>query len=119
MKKLFVALLFFFGCATTPKVFDVVVEVNFGPAGRPSVQKLVQVERGATPQAATAQVFQVAKGAVCCDARETAGIDGVTADPGANRWWTVSVNGSKKVSPYKTKLKPGDRVRWEYRSYEQ
>ncbi|MBI3332616.1 MAG: DUF4430 domain-containing protein [Candidatus Omnitrophica bacterium] len=108
------------GCAAArPKGFEATLEVDFGPAGKPPVHRTVQVERGATPEILTGQVFPVERGAVCCDARETAAIDGVTADPAANRWWTVSVNGSKKVSPFRTRLKPGDVVRWEYRQYGQ
>jgi len=111
------------GCATAPpaqRTFDVTVEADFGPAGKPAVRQAVQVESGATPQDATAKVFPLEKGSVCCDPREVATIDGVAADPAENRWWTVSVNGSKKgVSPYKTRLKPGDTVRWEYKQYGQ
>lgn len=95
------------------------LEVEFGPAGKPPIRRTVQVARGATPDRALAAVCVVDKGSTCCDPRETAGIDGVAADPAANRWWTVAVNGSKKVSPYKTRLKTGDVVRWEYRQYEQ
>ena len=110
------------GCATAAprKAFEVTVDVDFGPAGKAPVHQVVQVKPGATPQDATAQALPVQKGAVCCDPRETAGIDGVAADPGSNKWWTISINGSKKgVNPYKTKLKPGDVVRWEYRQYDQ
>ena len=109
------------GCATAPrsKTFDVTVEADFGPAGKPAVRQAVAVAPGATPQDATAKVFPVEKGSVCCDPREVATIDGVAADPAANRWWTVSINGSKKVSPYKTHLKPGDVVRWKYKQYGQ
>jgi hypothetical protein len=115
-------LLLLAGCATLAaprEPFEVALEVDFGPANRPAIQRLVQVEQGATPEILTAQVFPMEKGAVCCDPRETASIGGVAADPAANRWWTVSLNGSKKVSPYKTKLKPGDLVRWEYKQYDQ
>ncbi len=96
------------------------LEVDFGPAAKPAVRQVVQVEPGTTPKEVTAKVFPVEKGAVCCDPREVSTIDGVAADPAANRWWTVSVNGSKKgVSPYKTRLKPGDVVRWEYKQNDQ
>ena len=121
MRKMLVVFLLcplFFGCATAgaaPRTFDVTLEVDFGPAGKPPVHRIVQVAQGATPESVTGQAFPVQKGAVCCDPREVAVIDGVATDPAANRWWTVSVNGSKKVSPYKTKLKSGDVVRWEYR----
>ena len=111
------------GCATagpSMKTIDVTVEADFGPAGKPPVRQVVQVVSGATPRDATEKAFPVAKGAVCCDPREVSTIDGVAADPATNRWWTVSVNGSKKgVSPYRTKLKAGDVVRWEYKRYDQ
>ena len=110
------------GCAAAKarrEPFDVVLEVDFGPANKPAVRQVVQVKGGVTPQDAAAKVFPVEKGSVCCDPRETAAVGGVAADPAANRWWTVSINGSKKVSPYKTKLKPGDVVRWEYKQYGQ
>ena len=99
--------------------FDVTLEVDFGPANKPAVRQVVQVKRGATPQDATAKVFPVEKGSVCCDPRETSAIGGVVADPATNKWWTVAINGSKKVSPYKTKLKSRDVVRWEYKQYGQ
>lgn len=110
------------GCAGVPvarEPFDVTVEADFGPVGRPAVRQVVRVEPGTTPDGATTKVLPVEKGAVCCDPRETAAIGGVAADPAGNRWWSVSVNGSKKVSPYRTRLKPGDLVRWEYREYDQ
>lgn len=111
------------GCATPraaiPATFDVTLEVDFGPANRPPIRQTVTVARGATSDDLVAKVCTLQKGGVCCDIRETAGIDGVMADPMTNRWWTVSINGSKKVSPYRTRLKPGDLVRWEYRQYAQ
>ncbi len=112
------------GCATVGpaggKMFDVTVEADFGPAGKPFVSRVVQVSSGATPRDATEKAFPVEKGAVCCDPREVSTIDGVAANPVTNQWWSVSVNGSKKgVSPYKTRLKPGDVVRWEYKQYGQ
>ena len=103
------------GCATAAKPFDVTLEVDFGPAGKPPVRQVVQVGPGATSQDATAKVFPVEKGSICCDPGETSSIGGVAADPASNTWWTVSINGSRKVSPYKTKLAAGDVVRWEYK----
>jgi len=109
------------GCAGTAvrEPFNVTVEVDFGPAGRPTVRQVVQVQPGATPEEATAKVFPLEKGSICCDPRETSAIAGLAADPATNRWWSVSVNGSKKVSPYRTQLKPADHVRWEYRQSDQ
>lgn len=115
----FLLCLFFAGCATAREPFDVTLEVDYGPAGKPPVSQTVQVQRGATPERVLEQAFTVDRGAVCCDPRETAAINGVATDPAANRWWTVSINGSKKVSPYKTRLKPRDVVRWEFREYGQ
>ena len=120
---LVISALTFSGCAHSgvrAKPFKVTLELDFGPAQKPFVRRTFQVEGGgATAKTLTALAFPVEQGSVCCDPREVAVIDGVTADPAANRWWTVSINGSKKVSPYKTKLKSGDVVRWEYRQYEQ
>ena len=119
-----VGVCFFLSACATPrnseKPFNVTLEVDFGPTDRPAMRRMVQVEPGSTPQQATAKACSLQSGAVCCDNRETAGIDGVMADPAGNYWWTVSVNGSKKnVSPFKTRLKPGDVVHWEYRKYDQ
>lgn len=116
------SLVLFSGCVTAPvapRIFPVTLEADFGPAGKPAVRQVVQVDRGATPQDATAKVFPLENGSVCCDPREVSTIDGVASDPATNRWWTVSINGSKKVSPYKTRLKAGDVVRWEYKQYGQ
>ena len=107
------------GCAAAAKPFDVTLEVDFGPAGRPAIRKVVQVEPGTTPEGVLSKACAVGKGSVCCDPRETAAVDGVAADPAANKWWTVSVNGSKKISPYRTRIAARDVVRWEYRQYEQ
>ena len=113
--------LFVMGCATgkpIPKTFESTLEVDFGPAHKPSIRQSVQVQQGTTPEGLVAKVLPVEKGSICCDPRETAVIDGVAADPAANRWWSVSVNGSRKVSPYRARLKPGDVVRWEYRQHD-
>lgn len=110
------------GCATAGparKTFDVTVEVDFGPAGKSAVREVVQVEPGATAHVAVKKLFPVEHGAVCCDPRETSSLGGVSADPAANKFWSVSINGSRKVSPYKTQLQPGDLVRWEYKQYAQ
>lgn len=98
------------------KEFDVTLQVDFGPAGKPSIRKTVHVTEGTTPEQLLAQVCTVRKGRVCCDPREVAGIDGVASHEGKKLWWMVSVNGQKKtVSPYQTRLKPNDVVLWEYR----
>lgn len=92
------------------------LEVDFGPAQKPFIRRNVRVEEGATPDQLLAQVCKVKKGLVCCNSRETAGIDGVLSHPGKKLWWSVAVNGRKKeVSPFQTKLKPHDVIRWEYR----
>lgn len=115
------------GCAplglrdrASPDRFSVMLEVDFGPAGKPAVRETVEVPAGATPEDVLRARCAIQKGAVCCDPREVSGIEGVPVDPGQNRWWSVSVNGDRKgVSPWRTPLKPGDRVVWEYREYAQ
>lgn len=99
-----------------PNEFDVTLQVDFGPAGKPFIERTVRVAQGTTPEQLLAKICQVKRGLVCCDSRETAGIDGVMSHPGKRLWWSVAVNGRKKeVSPFQTRLKPDDVVRWEYR----
>ena len=76
------------GCITGrvgPKTFDATLEVDFGPANRPAIHRVVSVDRGTTPDGLVAKLCSLEKGSVCCNPRETAGIDGVAADPAANR----------------------------------
>ena len=97
-----------------PKTFPIELKVDFGPAQKPAVLKSVIVEKGMTPKDAVSQVFPVQSGMACCSLKELIGIDGTVIDPARNRWWTCSLNGSKKLSPHKKKLKAGDVVEWKY-----
>lgn len=112
------SLVFFFGNTSwawgKPKPFPVTVKVDFGPAEKPSHEEKIYVEKGTTPKEAVSQVFPIMSGKACCSFREIFEIDGVRVDPAKNRWWTCAVNGSKKVSPQKKKLKRGDVVEWKY-----
>jgi len=104
-----------FAMGDRPKTFQVEVRVDFGPAGRPLREEKLEVEKGTTPKEAVSQMFPVLSGKACCSFRELIAIDGVAIDPAKNRWWTCSVNGSKKnISPQKTKLKARDIVEWKY-----
>ena len=101
--------------ARTPKVFPIELKVDFGPAGKPVYEeKNFQIERDTTAKEAVSQVFPILSGRGCCSLREVIAIDGVKIDPAKNRWWTCSLNGSRKFSPQKKKLKPGDRIEWKY-----
>ena len=103
-----------------PKTFPVEVRVDFGPAGKAALKETIEVEKGTTPKEAVSQVAPIMAGKTCCSFREILAIDGVAVDPAKNRWWTCSLNGSKKgVSPRKTKLKRGDLVEWKYIQDEQ
>ncbi len=96
------------------KEFPVLMKVDFGPAGKPAREEKIFVEKGTTPKEAVSQVFPVLSGKTCCSFREIMEIDGVRVEPSKNRWWICKVNGSKKISPAKTKLKSGDAVEWTY-----
>lgn len=96
------------------KAYPITVRVDFGPADKPAHEEKIFVEKGTTPKEAVSQIFPVLSGKTCCSFREIMAIDGVKVDPAKNRWWTCAVNGSKKVSPQKKKLKSGDRVEWVY-----
>lgn len=97
-----------------PKPFQIEVKVDFGPAGKPAHSEKIYVEKGTTPKEAVSQIFPVLSGKTCCSFREIMEIGGVRVDPAKNQWWTCAVNGSKKVSPQKKKLKKGDVVEWIY-----
>jgi hypothetical protein len=102
------------GSPPAPTRLPVVVRVDFGPAGKPSREERMLVDRGSTPKDAVSLLFPIQSGAVCCNTREVEAIDGVRPDPATNRWWTCRLNGSRKVSPFRTPLKSGDLVEWIY-----
>ena len=98
----------------TPTRFPVTVRVEFGPSGKTAREATLMVDEGSTPKDVTSLLYPIESGAICCNTRELAAIDGVRADPAKNRWWTCRVNGSTKISPFKTVLHHGDRVEWTY-----
>lgn len=109
------------GCVTAgrdvrseDRLIPVTVRVDFGPAGKPAREETLQVNPGSTPKDVVSILCPVQSGAACCDSREVAAIDGVRVDPSQNRWWKCRLNGSTKVGPFRTVLKPGDRVEWTY-----
>ena len=92
----------------------VTLVVDFGPGGKPTFQETVRASHGSTPKDVVSVFFPIKSGAVCCDTREVAEIDGVPIDPQRGRWWMVEVNGSRNVSPHRTRVKRGDLIRWSY-----
>jgi len=102
-----------------PERFPIVVQVDFGPADRSPREERLTVDAGTTPKDAVSLLFPIQSGAVCCNTRELAAIDGVRADPAKNRWWSCRVNGSTKLSPFRMELQPEDRVEWVYREQSQ
>ena len=94
--------------------FPVVVHVDFGLAGNAAREEHLLVDTGSTPKDVISLLFPIESGAICCNTREVATINGVRADPARNRWWTCRVNGSRSISPFRTELKSGDRVEWMY-----
>ncbi len=106
---------FAYAMGRKPKEFTVEMKVDFGPAGKPGFEdKEFLVENGTTPKEAVSQVFPVLSGRGCCSLREVIAIDGVQIDPLKNSWWVSELNGTRKFSPQKKKLQPGDRVEWKY-----
>ncbi len=96
-------------------LIPVTVKVDFGPAGKPSVQKEFTIKDHSTPKEALSKVLPIEEGAICCHPAEVKAIDGVSGDPMKNRWWRLKINGSeKKASPHKSHLKAGDVVEWIY-----
>lgn len=98
-----------------PELFAVVLKVDFGPAGKRAHEGTLEVEKGTTANEVVSRVFPVRSGVSCCSLRELIEIDGVAIDPSKNRWWTCSINSSKKgVTPHRAKLKAGDTVEWKF-----
>jgi len=97
----------------------IVVRVDFGPAGNAAREEHLLVDAGSTPKDVVSLLFPIESGAICCNTRELAAINGVRADPARNRWWTCRVNGSPNISPFQTELKPEDRVEWIYLEQQQ
>jgi hypothetical protein len=64
-------------------------------------------------------LFPIESGAICCNTREVAAINSIRADPAKNRWWSCRVNGATNISPFRTELKPEDRIEWVYRELPQ
>lgn len=106
---------FLFTAVLPPKMVPLTVRIDFGPAGKPLIEKEIKIPEGATPKQALQGMIPVIEGSACCDPAEVKGIDGVTIDPMKNRWWRLQINGtSKKASPHKSHLKAGDRMEWIY-----
>lgn len=98
-----------------PPQVPIEASIDFGPAGKPAIQKEVIIREGMTPKQALKQFTQVTEGKTCCHAAEVKGINGVDVDPLANRWWRLKINGtSQKASPHKSHLKAHDRMEWVY-----
>lgn len=91
------------------------MRVDFGPAGKPEVQKEILVKDRSTPKEALKQVASIEEGKACCHPAEVKGIGGVSVDPLENRWWQLKINGTgKNASPHKSHLRAGDLVEWVY-----
>ena len=97
-----------------PGKFPVTVKVDFGIAGKPAVTQTLQVDRKTTPKEAVSMMLPVMSGKVCSSMHDLLEIDGVRPDAVENFWWILTVNGSRRVSPYRTHLKRGDLVEWRY-----
>ena len=109
--------LFYFDVLAWPsriRAFPIRMEVDFGPAGKPSSGQTLYVETGSTPKEAVSQVFPILSGMSCCSVKEVLSIDGVRVEPLKSLWWVCLLNGSKNISPQKKKLKAGDVVEWKF-----
>ena len=97
-----------------PGKFPVEIRVDFGPAGKPALTRTLEVDRKTTPKEAVSLMLPVMSGKVCSSMHDLLEIDGVRPDAVENFWWILTVNGSRRVSPYRTHLKRGDLVEWRY-----
>ena len=98
-----------------PERMEIDVRVDFGPAHRPLRHAHVAVDQGSTPKDVLSLLVPIQSGAICCNTREVAVIDGIRSDPEKNRWWICQVNGSRTINPFQTVVNAGDTVEWIYR----
>ena len=103
-----------FAMAKKPKIFEIQIKVDFGPAAKPGHSAVLTVEKGTTLKEAVMQVYPVKAGKSCCSFREVVEIDGVRTEPENSNWWICLLNGSKNVDPRKKTLSPGDVLEWKY-----
>jgi plastocyanin len=93
-----------------------VVEVDYGPKGKPPLKKSLTLKEGSTVVDATRATVDLKQGFVCCDPKDVETIGGVKCDPENEGWWLYDINGEKgQVSACRYLLADGDRIRWFYR----
>ena len=98
----------------TDRTFPIQIKIDFGTVRKPVHKETLFIEKGTTPKEAVSQIFPVLSGKACCSFRDVIEIGGVRINPQKNLWWICLLNGSRNVSPYKNKLKPGDVLEWKY-----
>ena len=97
------------------KIFEIDLRVDFGQSLRLQYRKRLMVEQGSTAKDVLSQAFPVLSGKTCCSTREVLGVNGIKTNLIKKLWWKCFINGDgRKVSPYRTKLKPGDLIEWKY-----
>lgn len=122
-QAVFIALVFLAGLAigifpflglAIPGKFPIEIKVDFGSSGKPALTQILEVDRKTSPKEAVSLIFPVMSGKVCSSIHDLLSIDGVRSDASKDLWWICTVNGSRKVSAYRTRLKKGDRLEWRY-----
>ena len=74
-----------------------------------------RVPYGMTASKLLEKDYSVGRGVVCCHPDDVKSVNGLDTDFAKRKYWVLSVNGDRDVSPSHTLLRDGDRVIWTYK----
>lgn len=100
------------GAARAQQRVQVTVKIEFG-AGRPALERKVEIERGASVVVATRAAAPVEQDWLCCSKEDVWSIDGVGPDPRLDRYWFWTLDGKGGPNlPARHKLEGGENIGW-------
>lgn len=100
------------GAARAQQRVQVTVKIEFG-AGRPALERKVEIERGASVVVATRAAAPVEQDWLCCSKEDVWSIDGVGPDPRLDRYWFWTLDGKGGPNlPARHKLQGGENIGW-------
>lgn len=93
----------------------VTLRIDYGPAGKPAVEREVRMPRGSNLVEATRRVAAVEQDWLCCSKDDVWSIGGVGPDTRLDRYWMWKLDGALGPNfPVKHVLSEGERIEWVY-----
>jgi len=91
------------------------LRIDFGPAGKPALEREVTLPRGSNVVDATRHVASVEQDWLCCSKDDVWSIGGVGPDTRLDRYWMWKLDGALGPNfPVKHALSEGERIEWIY-----